>query len=239
MMVGAPPRRAEDGTTKSRVVVDTAFEEDGPEPLVLGDTYTTVDRLQSSRGAPPRLPRPQRNQLGGLHPDEVFYANDDLLITRGGGFHSEIFEEPSQLLHEDDEDTKEQDVPVKVGSAVAPPPSPHQEYNGNIPVIVPPPTHTRNLPFSYLVGGASRNNYVVVPYVYPRSYTKVVRPAPPRIRYTYYHSPARLQAVGSYALPHSLAGDTDVNYVHPRPPINPDAEVFFRPSFSTRGRPRL
>lgn len=234
MMVGAP-RRAQDGTTKSRVVVDTAFEEDGPEPLVLGDTYTTVDRLQSSRGTPPRLPRPQSHQLGGLHPDEVFYANDDLLITRGGGFHSEVFEEPSQLLHEDD-DTKE-DVP-KV-SAVAPPPSHHQEYNGNIPVIVPPPSRSQKLPFSYLVGGASRNNYMLVPYVYPRSYTTVVRHTPARIRYTYYPSPARLQTVGPYTPPVSLVGDTDVNYLHPRPPINPDAEVFVQPSFSSRRRPRL
>lgn len=237
MMVGAP-HRAEDGTTKSRVVVDTAFEEDGPEPLVLGDTYTTVDRLQSSRGTPPRLPRPQRHQLGGLHPDEVFYANDDLLITRGGGFHSEVFEEPSQLLHEDDDDTKDEDVPTKVASAVSLPPSPHQEYNGNIPIIVPPPTQTRNSPFSYLVGGDSRNHYMVVPYVYPR-YTKVIRHPPTPVRYMYYPGPARLQTIQPFVLPHSLVGDTDVNYLHPRPPINPDAEVFVQPNYSSRRRPRL
>lgn len=239
MMMGVPPRRAEDGTTKSRVAVDTTFEEDGPEPLVLGDTYTTVDRLQSSRGAPPRLPRPQTHQLGGLHPDEVFYANDDLLITRGGGFHSEVFEEPSQLLHEDDIDIKEQDIPSRVSSAVVRPPSPHQEYNGNIPVIVPPPTQAQTSPISYLVGGASRNNFLVVPYVYPASYTNVIRHTPLQVRYMYYPGPSRLQTIRPYKLPHSLAGDTAVNFLHPRPPVNPDAEVFAQPSHSRRRRPRL
>lgn len=225
MMVGTH-RQPHDGTTKSRVVVDTPLDEDGPEPLVLGDTYTTVDRLQSARGAPPQLPRPQKHLLGGLHPDEVFYANDDLLITRGGGFHSEVFQEPSQLLHEDDS-TKEDTLPKTSGIARLPP-SPDQEYNGNIPIILPPPTQTRTKPLSFLVGGASQNNYMLVPYVYPRAYTKVVRTYPSQItyRYRYYPNPAMLQNLSPLPLPHSLVGDTDVNFRHPRPPINPDAEVF-------------
>ncbi|XP_063846016.1 uncharacterized protein LOC135091885 [Scylla paramamosain] len=226
MMVGTH-RQPHDGTTKSRVVVDTPLDEDGPEPLVLGDTYTTVDRLQSARGAPPRLPRPQKHLLGGLHPDEVFYANDDLLITRGGGFHSEVFQEPSQLLHEDDI-AKEKDTLTKTSPIMSLPPSPDQEYNGNIPIILPPPTQTRTKPISFLVGGASKSNYVLVPYVYPQAYTKVVHTYPSQItyRYRYYQNPAMLQAVAPLALPHSLVGDTDVNFRHPRPPINPDAEVF-------------
>lgn len=239
MMVGAN-RQADDGTTKSRVVVDTAFDGEGPEPLVLGDTYTTVDRLQSARGSPPHLPRPQKHQLGGLHPDEVFYANDDLLITRGGGFHSEVFKEPSQLLHEDDEDTT-QNTHTMVGGGAAPPPSPDQEYNGNIPIIVPPPTQTKSKPISFLVGGASYTNYIMVPYVYPRHYTKVTRTPAARVTYTYryYPSPAMLQAIKPLTLPHSLVGDTDVNFRHPRPPINPDAEVFAPHVFHSRRRTLL
>ena len=249
MMVGARHQphaqaqahtQAHDGTTKSRVVVDTAFDGEGPEPLVLGDTYTTVDRLQSARGAPPTLPRPQRHQLGGLHPDEVFYANDDLLITRGGGFHSEVFKEPSQLLHEDD--AAQRVTPTQTASMVVLPPSPDQEYNGNIPVILPPPTHTRTQSVSLVVGGASHNNYMLVPYVYPRSYAQVGRPHPPRVtyRYRYYPSPAMLQAAGPLTLPHSLAGDTDVNYRQPRPPVNPDAEVFVQQQlYPRRRRPLL
>ncbi|KAG0721952.1 hypothetical protein GWK47_045379 [Chionoecetes opilio] len=240
MMVGPHRYHSHDGTTKSRVVVDTAFDGEGPEPLVLGDTYTTVDRLQSARGAPPRLPRPQKHQLGGLHPDEVFYANDDLLITRGGGFHSQVFQEPSQSLDEDY--TEEDDIRrTHVGSAGARPPSPDQEYNGNIPIIVPPPPYTSTKPFSFLVGKPSYNNYMMVPYVYPRPYAKVAHTYPAQVmyRHKYYRSPPMLQAVRPLALPHSLVGDTDVNFRHPRPPINPDAEVFKNRRYPTQRRPFL
>jgi len=54
--------------------------------------YTTIDRhfaaMQDTAkdAAAEDRARLSSESLGGLHPDEVFYANDDLLILKGGGF---------------------------------------------------------------------------------------------------------------------------------------------------------
>lgn len=249
-----PARTRADGTTKSRAPVDAAFDGASGAVLDAGDKYTTLDRLQSERGAPPPLPRPQKHQLGGLHPDEVFYADDDLLIIKGGGFNSDAFEEPRQPL--DDEDDYREGSPSRVSQVVvAARPSPHQEYNGNVPAIVPYTPSRSHHPFALFVGGASASNYVLVPYVlpegaaadgtltntidgtspqvrrpglavsyvYPRPYPPFLLPvAHPGALGAYQVSP---QHPGALTLPHSLHGDTDVNYRHPRPAINPDAEL--------------
>ncbi|KAG7177639.1 uncharacterized protein LOC121861781 [Homarus americanus] len=289
-----PPHTAPDGTTKSRVTADTAFDGASGAVLDAGDKYTTLDRLQSERGAAPPLPRPQEHQLGGLHPDEVFYADDDLLIIKGGGFNSDAFEEPSQPLDADD-DIRE-GSPTRISSVVAPLPSSHKEYNGNIPAIVPhPEQRISHRPFSLFVEGASTNNYVLVPYVYPQPQGNVLNtdgtltnridddlrdvgqtgvripymyPRPfataaiirhPPVHQTFFApavSPYNYNRVaspqvshpGSLKVPHSLAGDTDVNFKFPLPSINPDAEVFAPVSQQTyyypsrvrqRGRPKL
>ncbi|KAK8736707.1 hypothetical protein OTU49_004607 [Cherax quadricarinatus] len=307
-----PPRTSSDGTTKSRVTTDTAFDGASGAVLDAGDKYTTLDRLQSERGAPPAFPRPEKHQLGGLHPDEVFYADDDLLIIKGGGFNSDAFEEPSQPLDADDDDIREGSA-TRVSSVVAPLPSPHQEYNGNIPAIVPYPQRMSHQPLSLFVEGASTNNYILVPYVFQQpgvgvatadgtfnnhidnSYVNLRKPLksaqyvyhipyqpvflthhniipvvpqaqqhPSTLQQAQQHPstlqqvqqhPSTLQQVQQHPstlkLPHSLAGDTAVNYRHPRPPINPDAELvvpsstssanFFYPGSNRRqqSRPRL
>lgn len=279
------PRPAQDGTTKSRVTADAAFDGASGAVLDAGDKYTTLDRLQSERGALPPLPRPKKHQLGGLHPDEVFYADDDLLIIKGGGFNSDAFEEPPQPLDADEEDPREGSA-SRVSSVVAPLPSPHQEYNGNIPAIVPPPERNTNHPLSLFVGEGSDNNYLLVPYVLPQLRADAVLPAGPvtnhlfssknTVRrstvYPYVFPPPYIthaQTVrrpfkpqvsqlnkketfrppnpNTLQLPHSLAGDTDVNYRFPRPPVNPDAELFspvrqhyyYPGRFRQQGRPRL
>ncbi|KAK4323011.1 hypothetical protein Pmani_006248 [Petrolisthes manimaculis] len=276
-----PPRVASDGTTKSRIPIDTAF--DGAV-MDIGDKYTTLDRLQQERGALPPLPKPKKHQLGGLHPDEVFYADDDLLIIKGGGFNSDVFEEPSQTLDETDQDVREGSA-THVSSVVAPLPSPHHEYNGNIPSIVPPPHQMTDQPFSLFVESASAKDYILVPHVLPQHSGVTVVAAPPAnlitnnhldtskiitrrqftIPYMYappvyptgylthpihrpvslvQHTPThhRVSAplrlpqtpqqntfhlpANTLQLPHSLAGDTDVNFLRPLPPVNPQAEAF-------------
>lgn len=174
------PRINDDGTTKSRVTADSAtLDTSSGATLTAHDKYTTLDRLQRERGPPPSFPPPQRQHLGGLHPDEVFYADDDLLIIRGGGFNSDVFQEPSQPL-DDDDDREDIDESSRIVSSVSPP-STDQEYNGNIPVIIPPPKESdgsipvtlprqfKPSPFSIFVGGSSKKDYILVPYVEAQS----------------------------------------------------------------------
>ncbi|XP_042861736.1 uncharacterized protein C6orf132-like [Penaeus japonicus] len=165
----APPRE-DDGTTKSRVTADTAHDEQHGAVLDADDKYTTLDRLQSERGAPPPLPRPRPHQLGGLHPDEVFYADDDLLIIKGGGFNSDVFQDPPQTLDEDERYELEPSRLRPVAESLH-----DREYNGNVPAFLPPPDHQR--PFSLFVEGASDNNHIYVPYVFPRPQRSTGRPA--------------------------------------------------------------
>lgn len=275
-----------DGTTKSRVTADAAFDGASGAVLDAGDKYTTLDRLQSERGAPPPLPRPKEHQLGGLHPDEVFYADDDLLIIKGGGFNSDAFEEPPQPLDADEEDIREGSA-SQVSPVVAPLPSPDQEYNGNIPAIVPPPQPIQEHPLTLFAAEGSSNNYFLVPYVFPQTHASTnnhlvsnqVRRSAVHIPYVFpppyiTHVPTRLSdrraptphrpqvtQQGNFRetleplhfntlhLPHSLVGDTDVNFKLPRPSVNPDAELlrpvprrsntFFPGRFRQQGRPRL
>ncbi|KAK7074270.1 hypothetical protein SK128_006230, partial [Halocaridina rubra] len=172
------PKVNEDGTTKSRVTVDTAtLNHNGGASLAPKDKYTTLDRLQRERGPPPKFPPPEQHQLGGLHPDEVFYADDNLLIIRGGGFNSDAFQEPKQPLddsvYDGDEDYHESTRVVSSGSS----PSLDQEYNGNIPfILTPPPAEPKDnipvvlphqfkpSPLSIFVGGSSNNHHVYEPF---------------------------------------------------------------------------
>lgn len=165
----APPRD-DDGTTKSRVTADTAHDDQHSAVLDADDKYTTLDRLQSERGTLPPLPRPRPHQLGGLHPDEVFYADDDLLIIKGGGFNSDVFQDPPQTLDDDERYQLEPSRLRPVSAALH-----DREYNGNVPAFLPPPDHQR--PFSMFVGGASTNNHIFVPYVYPRPQRSTAHPA--------------------------------------------------------------
>lgn len=171
------PRVNDDGTTKSRVTADSAtLENSSGASLAPNDKYTTLDRLQKERGPAPSFPPPQRHQLGGLHPDEVFYADDDLLIIRGGGFHSDTFQEPSQPLDDNFEEDEDFNESKRVDSTASPPAS-DQEYNGNIPVILPPPKDNKDSlpvvlpqqikpsPFSIFVGGNSEKDFIYVPFV--------------------------------------------------------------------------
>ncbi|CAL4063724.1 unnamed protein product, partial [Meganyctiphanes norvegica] len=112
---------------------------------------------------------------GGLDPREVFYADEDLLIIKGGGFNSDKFEEPSQTL----DNSNYEDPEFGQGSHLYPEilPTPDLEYNGNIPAILPPPPRVpepiRHNPdqsqFSVFVEAPSRTNAMILqrPYTYP------------------------------------------------------------------------
>ena len=113
-----------------------------PSEVMNDGRYTTLDKLQRR---PVALPNPNtysEKLLGGLHPDEVHYANKDLVIIKGGGFHHT---RPS--LDDDDQtnieavdntlDTNEPTEvrPRKTWSNV---PIPFRYINGNLPTVVKP-----------------------------------------------------------------------------------------------------
>ncbi|CAL4129485.1 unnamed protein product [Meganyctiphanes norvegica] len=254
-----------DGTTKSRVPEDTASDFTG----VLEDEekYTTLDKHQREHKRTQPLPRPREEHLGGLDPREVFYADEDLLIIKGGGFNNDKFEEPSQTLDDSDHD----DYEFGEGSRLSPLvlPNPDLEYNGNVPVILPPPSSgpepIRHTPeqsplhhtpeqshFAVFVESPSRTNAMIlqIPYVYHSDNQNDVNSvfhhlsSPIReaefsfnsldVKQSSVERPVRQsqsevkRSAEAQELPvlQSLSGDTAVNFLEPRPSINPDAEFF-------------
>ncbi|XP_076045317.1 uncharacterized protein LOC143027723 [Oratosquilla oratoria] len=148
--VHAPSLRRGDGTTKSRTVVDNLYNE-GPLDIEKDEKYTTLDKLFQERG---RYTSGNifTDDLGGLDPREIFYADDDLVIIKGGFFNSDSFAEPqpslkqSSLTAEDaQKDVSTKLTPDKQSPEIKLPPNYNDEYNGNIPTIIPPPPKDRNL----------------------------------------------------------------------------------------------
>ncbi|XP_018026994.1 uncharacterized protein LOC108682362 [Hyalella azteca] len=120
--------------------------------------YTTLDKLFDSR-LPTELPDPRsltHDVLGGLHPDEVFYADKDLVIIKGGGFHSgnsqnlggfnDLEREaqnpvrPAPVGNELGEANDPRGTNVRPDEKFSRVPLPLRFVNGNIPVIVSPPS---------------------------------------------------------------------------------------------------
>ena len=134
----------------------------------MDERYTTLDRLNNGR-SPTDLPNPDTYSeeiLGGLHPDEVYYADKDLVIIKGGGFHhpydirgSKLGQDialnsgtrvkPQPIGNELGEETQNRESPTVVRPAklFSKVPLPFRFVNGNIPTIVKP-VDTGRLPYS-------------------------------------------------------------------------------------------
>jgi len=96
---GAKPYNLGDGTSIGFAPHDTLpvsnghssghFSAEKTPEVSKDERYTTLDKLNSNRD-PVFLPDPHtysKEILGGLHPDEVFYADNKLMIIKGGGFN--------------------------------------------------------------------------------------------------------------------------------------------------------
>lgn len=170
---GSSPIDLGDGTSIGWVPQDTLFVRNNPSsgsnahsanqfnlPNIADDQdarYTTLDKLFDAR-TPTKLPDPHslpNDVLGGLHPDEVYYADKDLVIIKGGGFTSSPYEKPSDLDEIEKETDKNRNKPSlhgnELGEAndirlvnVRPDEQfskvslPFRFVNGNIPTIVQP-----------------------------------------------------------------------------------------------------
>ena len=255
-------------TTKSRVVEDTLPVVN----VVGGERYTTLDQLFKDRQNDP-IVNHVKGDLGGLDPKEVFYADDNLLIIRGGGFPVSNSEDKLQPL---DNKPISHDQPPII-PLQGPPPSHNEEYNGNIPSIVPPINHPgnslqhlmnnvwkRNTGRPYNTGNGVR--YFQYPGVYPvQSYPFVFGanynhnvyitqkvPVPYVQERIIPHTPTApiisLPKHQSINYPQSnyhggqvisLHGDTDVNFLHPIPSLNPEAEIITRTEFEFSSHPEI
>lgn len=179
----AKPIDLGDGTSIGGRIPDDTLHIDGSKPASNSHTkgpykppkkaenpdtrYTTLDKLFNSR-LPTQLPDPHtlsNDMLGGLHPDEVFYADKDLVIIKGGGFHSKDShkgEDVSDLEEAAQNAVKPGPVGNELGEANDPRitnvrpdekfsrvPLPFRFVNGNIPTIVRPHSNSQrgsNLP---------------------------------------------------------------------------------------------
>lgn len=115
--------------------------------------YTTLDKLFDSR-EPALLPDTHslsNEVLGGLHPDEVYYADKDIVIIKGGGFSSKNNINVNDINNDieqgtlsnsikpaDDEQAGNdiQLIDVRPIDEFAKVPLPFRFINGNIPTIV-------------------------------------------------------------------------------------------------------
>lgn len=181
---GAKPIALGDGTSIGWAPEDTLLVE--PEiistkkpveqfkPATITDKhdarYTTLDKLFDSR-EPTNFPDTHslpNDVLGGLHPDEVFYADKDLVIIKGGGFTTK------QSYHKNDIDikldtqkqikaeqagnelgdaTNSRQINVRPDSLFANVRIPLRFVSGNIPTIVKPefrPTRQTNIKHSVM-----------------------------------------------------------------------------------------
>jgi len=119
-----------DGTTIGRIPEDTLLirRDDNKKTR-----YTTLDKLFSHPGTGFKNKDLSADSLGGLHPDEVFYADHNLIIIKGGGFPTKI-----HYLEDNNLGSVVNVTDVRPDDLFAKVPLSLKYLNGNVPTIVKP-----------------------------------------------------------------------------------------------------
>lgn len=152
----------------------------GPHRMTPRGPYTTLDRLEPKDPKTP--PKKLKAALGGLRPDEVLYADEKMVIVKGGEFEPRPTH-PRPVF-----------VDPRTGQALGP----------ALSIFFP----------SQAAAAALRYVFLVLPQ--PQQAPQRLRAPPPA---------AASAEVAGAPIGHSLAADTRVNRLHPRPPVEPDAET--------------